>query len=119
MDASTSKLDRLDALLESAKLTDEAEDDEEDAAFDALLAIVQEKVLKAQEDGKSDAEMELAAVGQVTSIKIKMSPLAAGTDFDLSHSFLAGVVDDRKAANLQDYSAKSSYYKDRSKRCCC
>jgi hypothetical protein len=102
MDASTSNLDRLDALLEAAKLTEEAEDDVEEAAFDALLATVQEKVQKEQEDGESDAEMELAAVGQITSIKIKMSPLAAGTDLDLSHSFLEGVVDDRKAANLQE-----------------
>ena len=102
MDASTSNLDRLDALLEAAKLTEEAEDDVEEAAFDALLATVQEKVQKEQEDGESDAEMELAAVGQITSIKIKMSPLAAGTDFDLSHPFLAGVVNDQKAANLQE-----------------
>ena len=90
MDASTSTLDRLDALLEAAKLTEEAEDDVEEAAFDALLATVQEKVQKEQEDGESDAEMELAAVGQITSIKIKMSPLAAGTDFDLSHPFPCG-----------------------------
>ena len=55
MVAPTSNLDPLDTLLESDKLTEEAEDDVEEAAFDALLATVQEKVQKEQEDGESNA----------------------------------------------------------------